>query len=103
MGIPMPLVPLLALGLALGTGILSFLGAIGAAVTVSLHAGGLLIALIILPLYVPVIIFGAGLLQYAIDGWPVAAPLLMLSGLLCAAIVLAPLAIIAGLRISVDS
>lgn len=103
LGIPLSVVPFMALGLLLGSGILSFLGAIGAAVTVSLHTGGLLIALIILPLYVPVIIFGAGLMQYAVQGWSVSAPLLMLSGLLCAAIVLAPLAIIAGLKISMDN
>jgi heme exporter protein B len=103
LGIPISIVPLLALGLFLGSGILSFVGAIGAAVTVSLQTGGLLIALIILPLYVPVIIFGAGLLQYALEGWSVAAPLMMLSGLLCAAVVLAPLAIGAGLKISMDS
>lgn len=103
LGMPAQVIPILALGLLLGSGILSFLGAIGAAVTVSLRTGGVLIALIILPLYVPVIIFGAGLIQNAIDGWPVAASLLMLSGLLVAAIVLAPLAIAGGLRMSIDT
>ncbi|MBT8148361.1 MAG: heme exporter protein CcmB [Gammaproteobacteria bacterium] len=103
LGLDMAVVPLMALGLLLGCGILSFLGAIGAALTVSLHTGGLLIALIILPFYVPVIIFGAGLMQFAVEGWATSAPLLMLAGLLCAASVLAPLAIAAGLRISVDN
>ncbi len=102
-GLPMSILPELAISLLLGTGTLCFLGAIGAALTVSLRSGGLLLALIILPLYVPVIIFGARYLQGAIDGISVPGALLMLMGLLIAAITLAPLAIIGGLKISVDS
>lgn len=103
LGLPVAVVPIMALGLLLGSGVLSFLGAIGAAVTLSLRGGGLLIALIILPLYVPVIIFGAKLIQNALDGWPVLPSIAMLSGLLIATAALAPLAIIGGLRLSVDS
>jgi heme exporter protein B len=103
LGLPVSVLPELALGLALGSGVLSFLGAIGAAVTLSLRSGGLLIALIILPLYVPVIIFGARMIQHAQNGWPVLPAIAMLAGLLIGAIALAPLAIIGGLRLSVDS
>ena len=103
LSLPATVLPELALGLLLGSGVLSFLGAIGAAVTLSLRSGGLLIALIILPLYVPVIIFGARMIQHAQDGWPVLPAIAMLSGLLLGAIALAPLAIIGALRLSVDS
>ncbi|NNL57094.1 MAG: heme exporter protein CcmB [Pseudomonadales bacterium] len=103
LGVPLEHIPLLAFSLLVGSGILSFLGAVGAAVTVSLQSSGLLIALLILPLYVPVIIYGASLLQAAVDGWPYLAPLLMLCGLLCAVVVLAPLAIGIALKISLDT
>ncbi|MGB5325554.1 MAG: heme exporter protein CcmB [Pseudomonadales bacterium] len=103
LAVPAEHILLLSLSLLIGSGTLSFLGAVGAAVTVSLQSGGLLIALVILPLYVPVIIYGAALLQAAVDGWPYLAPLLMLCGLLSAAVVLAPLAIAAGLRMSMDN
>ena len=103
LGLPVSVLPTLTLGLLLGSGILSFLGAVGAALTVSLRAGGLLIALLILPLYVPVIIFGARMVQDAINGWSVAAPVAMLGGLLVATIALAPLAIAGALRLSVDA
>lgn len=103
LGLPFDAIPALAIGLTLGCGILSFLGAIGAAVTVSLRSGGLLVALLILPLYVPVIIFGARLVQNSVDGWPIFSSIAMLSGLLIASIVLAPLAIIGGLKLSIDA
>lgn len=103
LGLSSTILPTLALGILLGSGILSFLGAIGAALTVSLRSGGLLIALLILPLYTPVIIFGARMIQDAIDGWTVVPALAMLSGMLLAAIVLAPLAIAAALRFSIDA
>jgi len=103
LGLSSAILPTLALGILLGSGILSFLGAIGAALTVSLRSGGLLIALLILPLYTPVIIFGARMIQDAIDGWTVMPAMAMLSGMLVAAIVLAPLAIAAALRFSIDA
>ena len=103
LGMPISIMPTLALGLALGSGILSFLGAIGASLTVSLRSGGLLIALLILPLYIPVIIFGARMIQDSIAGWSVVPSLAMLAGLLVAAITMAPLAIVGGLKLSVDA
>ncbi|MBT5923238.1 MAG: heme exporter protein CcmB [Cellvibrionales bacterium] len=103
LGIPADVIPVLALGLLVGSGILSFIGAIGASLTVSLRSGGLLIALLTLPLYVPAIIFGSQFVQSAIEGWPLMPTFSMLLGLLIGAIVLAPIAIIGGLRLSQDT
>ncbi|MDB2409466.1 heme exporter protein CcmB [Pseudomonadales bacterium] len=102
LGIPFSAVPALAVGLLFGSGILSFIGAIGAALTVSLRSGGLLIALLTLPLYVPAIIFGSQFVESAIEGWPLMPTFSMLLGLLIGAMVLSPLAIIGGLRLSQD-
>ncbi len=66
--LPAAAVPTLVLTLLLGTPILSLLGAVGAALTVGLKRGGLLLTLIILPLYVPVLILGAGAVTAVIDG-----------------------------------
>ncbi len=93
----------LVTSMALGTALLSLVGSIGAALTVSLKRGGMLISLIILPLYVPVLIFGAGAVQFAARGGDPTPQLLLLAGMLSLAIALAPLAIAAGLRISVDA
>jgi heme exporter protein B len=89
--------------MALGTALLSLIGSIGAALTVSLKRGGMLISLIILPLYVPVLIFGSGAVQLAAQGNDASAQLLLLGGMLSLGIALAPFAIAAGLRISVDA
>ncbi len=91
--------PMMA-GLALGTGCLSFLAAIGAALTVSLQKGSLLLTLIVMPLYMPVIIFGSAVVQYSIDGMAWSGPLAMLGAMLTAAIALCPLAIAAVLRLT---
>ena len=91
--------PMMA-GLALGTGCLSFLTAIGAALTVSLQRGSLLLTLIVMPLYMPVIIFGSAVVQYSIDGMGWSGPLAILGAMLTAAIALCPLAIAAVLRLT---
>ena len=91
------------LAMAVGTASLSFIGAIGAGLTVGLRKGGLLLSLIILPLYVPVLIFGVGTVQAAVDGFNYLGPLAVLGALLALAATLAPLAIAAGVRISVDN
>jgi heme exporter protein B len=91
--------PMMA-GLALGTGCLSFLAAIGAALTVSLQKGNLLLTLIVMPLYMPVIIFGSAVVQYSIDGLAWSGPLAILGAMLTAAIALCPLAIAAVLRLT---
>ena len=91
--------PMMA-GLALGTGCLSFLAAIGAALTVSLQKGSLLLTLIVMPLYMPVIIVGSAVVQYSIDGMAWSGPLAILGAMLTAAIALCPLAIAAVLRLT---
>lgn len=89
--------------LLLGTGILSLLGCVGASLTVGLKRGGVLISLLILPLYIPVLIFGSASVQAAVDGLPAAPYLAILGAMLSLAIALAPLAVAAGLRISLDA
>ncbi|MFC3284422.1 heme exporter protein CcmB [Litchfieldella rifensis] len=93
---------ILALSLALGSASLSLIGAIGAALTVGLARGGVLLSLLVLPLYIPVLIFGAGAVQAAILGDGVAAHLAILGALLAVALMLAPWAIAAALRISIN-
>lgn len=91
----------LVLTLLVGTGSLSLIGAIGAALTVGLRKGGLLLSLIIMPFYVPVLIFGAGAVKNAISGFPVNAELAILCAMLLGWLVLAPFAIAGALKISV--
>ena len=92
----------LMLSLLLGSVVLSMIGAIGAALTVGLRRGGLLLSLIVLPLYIPVLIFGSAAVSNAVEGLSYLAPLAILAALLMAALALAPLAIGGALRISVD-
>ncbi|WP_312763457.1 heme exporter protein CcmB [Stutzerimonas balearica] len=101
LGLPLRTLPVLLLSLLLGTPILSLLGAVGAALTVGLKRGGLLLALLILPLYIPVLILGSGALQAALQGLPAAGHLLWLASLTALAVTLTPFAIAAGLRVSV--
>lgn len=89
--------------LLLGTAILSLVGGIGAALTVGLKRGGMLISLLILPLYMPVLIFGSAAVQAAVNGAPAAPYLAILGAMLSLAIALSPVAMAAGLRISVDA
>jgi heme exporter protein B len=92
----------LVLGLLLGTPTLSLIGAIGMALTVSLSRSGLLLAVLVLPLSVPVLVFGAGMVEIALNGLPITGLLAVLGALLTLALSLAPLAIGAALRISVN-
>lgn len=92
--------PGLLLSLLLGTPTLSLIGAIGAALTVGLRKGGVLISLLVLPLYIPVLIFGTGAVQAAVTGLPLGGYLALLGALLALSLSLAPLAIGAALRIS---
>ncbi|MDF2643754.1 MAG: hypothetical protein K0R45_3028 [Pseudomonas sp.] len=101
LGLPGRCLPALLLSLLLGTPVLSLLGAVGAALTVGLKRGGLLLALLILPLYIPVLILGSGALQAALQGMPTAGYLLWLGSLTTLALTLTPFAIAAGLKISV--
>ncbi|MDF1781281.1 MAG: heme exporter protein CcmB [Alcanivoracaceae bacterium] len=90
----------LFLGLLLGTPTLTAIGAIGVSLTVGVRSGGILLALLILPLYVPVLVFGAGAAAYAANGAPVEGLLAILAAMLLASLTLAPAAVAAGLRIS---
>lgn len=92
---------ILVLSLLVGTGSLSLIGAIGAALTVGLRKGGLLLSLIIMPFYVPVLIFGSAAVKNTIDGFPVTAELAILAAMLIGWSVLAPFAIAGALKISV--
>lgn len=91
----------LVLSLWVGSGSLSLIGAIGAALTVSLRKGGLLLSLIIMPFYVPVLIFGSTAVKNVIDGFPWAAEVAILGIMLVVWLFLAPFAIAGALKISV--
>jgi heme exporter protein B len=92
----------LLVGLLLGTPLLHLLGAISAALTLGLRGGGALLGLLVLPLYVPVLIFGAGAVQAASIGFGATANLSLLAAMLVLAMAFAPLATAAALRISLD-
>lgn len=90
------------LALLLGTPVLMLLGTVGAALTVSLRRGSVLLSLLVLPLMIPVLVFGARAIDLAIQGAPVSGPLYLLGSLLALAVSLAPFATAAALRISLD-
>ncbi|TXL13676.1 heme exporter protein CcmB [Methylococcaceae bacterium HT4] len=93
----------LILSLLLGTPTLSLMGAIGAGLTVGLRKGGVLISLLVLPLYIPVLIFGAGTVHAGAMGLPIQGYLALLGAILVLSLMLAPFAIAAALKISVRS
>jgi heme exporter protein B len=88
--------------LILGTPVLSLIGAIGAALTLGLRGGGALLSLLVLPLYIPVLIFGSGAVEASVAGLGAAAHLSLLGALLLSALVFAPWATAAALRIAVE-
>lgn len=94
------LIPLL-LTLLLGTPVLSLVGAVAGALTVGLRGSAMLQALIILPLYIPLLIFAVAAVNNAIRGLPITAELYFLAALLVLALTLAPLAVVSSLRIRV--
>ena len=93
---------MLSLSLLIGTPILSLLGAVGAALTLGARGGGSLLALLVLPLYVPVLIFGAGAVDAVRTGVATGAHLSLLGAGLLIAAVAAPLAAAAAVRIALD-
>ena len=99
---PQELLGVLALSLALGTPVLSLIGAIGAALTLGLRGGGALLSLLVLPLYVPVLIIGTGTAEAAVSGLGGQAQLLLLGALLVFAAAFAPWAAAVALRISTE-
>lgn len=93
---------MLVLTLLLGTPVLSLIGAIGAALTLGLRGGGVLVSLLVLPLYIPVLIFGAGGVEATVSGMGAEGHLSLLGAMLILSLLLAPLASAAALRISVE-
>jgi len=100
LGLPDPAYPWLVASLAVGTPALSFLGAIGAAVTLGLRRGGLLLSLLVLPLYLPTLIFGARAVAQAAGGGDPLPAFLLLAGLTLAVLAVAPFATAAALRVN---
>jgi len=92
----------LVASLALGTPVLSLIGSIGAALTLGLRGGGVLTSLLVLPLYIPVLIFGAGSVNAAISGVGITAYFLLLGAFLLFTAVLMPWAVAVALRISIE-
>ena len=100
--LPRALYGTLALSLLLGTPVLSLIGAIGAALILGLRGGGVLLALLVLPLYVPVLIMGAGSVDMASAGLSPDGQLMLLGAALAGSAAFAPWAIAAALRISIE-
>jgi heme exporter protein B len=101
-GLPADQLGVLALGLVLGTPVLSMIGAVGAALTLGLRGGGVLVSLLVLPLCIPVLIFGAGAVEAVASGVDYAAHLQLLAAVLVVAAVLTPWVTAQALRISME-
>jgi heme exporter protein B len=94
--------PVLVATMLIGTPAVSFIGAAGAALTLRAHRGGLLIALLVLPLYVPTLIFGMGVIGALLGPGGVTQPFLILTALSLMAVVLGPIAAAAALRVQMQ-
>jgi len=101
-GLPADVIALLMISLLIGTPALSLVGAIGAALTLGVRGGGVLVALLVLPLYVPTLIFGAGAVDAGLAGMSSAAHLSLLGACLIFATVFAPPAAAAAVRIALE-
>lgn len=102
LGMPQPAIGILLLTLLLGTPVLSLIGAIGVALTVGLRRGGMILSLLVLPLYVPVLIFAGNAVEMAGNGLPVGAQINILIAILLLALVLAPWPAAAALKMSMN-
>lgn len=102
LGVPLAAMPGILSSLALGTACLSLLGAMGAGLTLGLRRGGVLLSLLVLPLAVPVLVFGARATELAILGESLTGALSLLGALVVLGITLAPLAAAAAVRIGVE-
>ena len=91
----------LVVSLAVGTPALSIIGAFGAALTVGLKRGGLLLSLLVLPMYVPTLIFGTEAARRGADGLATGTPLLMVAGITAGAVALLPFAAAAAIRVNI--
>ena len=101
-GLPADALGVLVLSLVLGTPVLRLIGAVGAALTLGLRGGGVLVSLLVLPLYIPVLIFGAGAVDAQVTGLGPQAHLSLLGAFLVPAVVFAPWAAGWALRISLE-
>ncbi len=102
LSLPSDAIWVLILTLMLGTPVLSLIGSVGVALTVGLRRGGVLLSLLVLPLYVPVLIFATDAVNTATIGIPITAQLSIIGAMLFLALALAPLATAASLRISLS-
>ncbi len=102
LGVPSQALWAVAASLALGTPVLSALGAVGAALTGCLRRGELLMVLLVLPFYVPLLVFGTNAMDLAVADLPADAALAILGALLITTLLLAPLAVAAALRVMLD-
>ncbi len=102
LGMPQSAIGVLLLSLLLGTPVLSLIGAIGVALTVGLRRGGMILSLLVLPLYVPVLIFAGNAVEMASNGLPVTAQLNILIAILLLSLVLAPWPTAAALKMSMN-
>lgn len=93
---------IMMIALLLGTPLLSLIGAIGAALTLGVRGGGVLLSLLVLPLYVPALIFGAGAVEAHLSGLDVTGHLSLLAAMLALAVFFAPWATTAALRIALE-
>lgn len=100
--LPASAIAILSMSLLLGTPILTLMGALGVALTLGLRQQGVLLGLLILPLVMPVLIFGVNVVQQSQAGFAVAGPLAFLAGLAVLAVTSLPWAIAATLRVSLD-
>ena len=100
--LPTPTYATLILSLLIGTPALSFLGSIGAALTIGIKRGGLLLSLLVLPLYVPTLIFGARAVTLAAEGQSTTAALLLLAGTSLFILALAPFTAAAAIRVHLN-
>jgi heme exporter protein B len=100
LNLPTPAFTWLTLSLVIGTPALSMIGAFGAALTVGVKRGGLLLSLLVLPLYVPTLIFGAEVVHRAARGDALQTPLLLLAGITAGALALLPFAAAAATKVN---
>lgn len=102
LAMPAPGVPILMAGLALGTLGFCLLAAIGNALTVALGAGNVLRPLLVLPLYVPILIFGTAAATRVLEGGDGSGPLMLLAAIILLTLAMAPIAVAAALRVGLD-
>ncbi len=102
LGLPLANLDILIYTLLLGTPVLSLVGAIGIALTVGLRRGGMILTILVLPLYTPVLIFASQTIGLAVAGLPVNASMAIMAAMLILALTLSPLATAAAIRMSLS-